>query len=570
MVSPSIEKPGTLVREQPGALESSRAGGSVWSLWLEKDLTVAVCFALAACVIHFLFNGGYGYFRDELYYAACGQHLAWGYVDHAPLVAVIARLSRTLFGDSLRALRFFPALSSGAKILLTGWIVRELGGRRFAQVLAGTAMLLCPIYLTMDNFLSMNAFEPVLWMLCVAIALRIIRTGQQWLWLLFGLVAGIGILNKHSTLLFGFGFFIALLVTRQRRLLQNAWIWTGALIALALFLPNLLWEIENHWPTPEILRNVDQYKNAHVSWLGFIGQQALLIHPLATPMCLAGLWYFLGSREGREYRFLGWTYLFILLQLLIFRGRIYYLAPAYPMFFAAGAVAIESWIEARIRAPLVYPESRSRETLPVNRKESSLNGSERRHSNWNWKKTVILAPLAVGGLVAAPLAIPILPLDAAAAYANFWDVNRVRVEIQPSGKLPQLFADMMGWQQQVDVVARVFHSLPSDDQPKAAILARNYGQAGAIEYFGPSHGLPRPISGHNNYYLWGPQHYTGEVVISVGIPIEKLRPLFNRIELAATIQNEYAIPEENNVPVYICREPKMTLQKAWPRLKFYG
>ena len=444
-----------------------------------------------------------------------------------------------LFGDSLRALRFFPALASGAQILLTGWIVRELGGRRYAQVLAGAAMLLCPIYLTMDNFLSMNAFEPVLWMLCVAIALRIIRTGRRQLWLLFGLVAGIGILNKHSTLLFGFAFFLALLVTRQRRLLQNVWIWAGALISMGLFLPNLLWEIQNHWPTPEILRNVDQYKNAHVSWLGFIGQQALLIHPLATPICLAGLWYFLRSREGREYRFLGWTYLFLLVQLLIFRGRIYYLAPAYPMLFAAGAVAIESWIEHR-------------------------------SSNWNWIKTAILAPLAVGGLIAAPLAMPILPVDTAAAYANFWDVNRVRVEVEPSGKLPQFFADMMGWQQQVEVVAGVFHSLPVADQLRVAILARNYGQAGAIEYFGPSHGLPRPISGHNNYYLWGPQQYTGEVVVAVGIPIEKLQPLFNHIELAATIQNEYAIPEENNVPVFICREPKLTLQRAWPSLKFYG
>ena len=561
MTSPFIEKQGTLVSEQPGALESARTGGSVWSLWLEKDQAVAVCFALTACVVHFLFNGGYGYFRDELYYAACGQHLAWGYVDQAPLVAVVARLSRMLFGDSLRSLRFFPALSSGAKILLTGWIVRELGGRRYAQVLAGTAMLLCPIYLTMDNFLSMNAFEPVLWMLCVAIALRIIRTGQQHLWLLFGLVAGIGILNKHSTLLFGFGFFLALVATRQRRLLQNVWIWAGALIAVALFLPNMLWEIHNHWPTPEILRNVDQYKNAHVSWLGFIGQQALLIHPLATPICLAGLWYFLWSRQGREFRFLGWTYLFLLLQLLIFRGRIYYLAPAYPMLFAAGAVAIESWIETRVRAPLAYPESQG-----GNRRDRTGPQS----ANWNWMKTAILAPLVVGGLVAAPLAIPILPLETAVAYANFWDVNRVRVEIQPSGKLPQFFADMMGWQQQVDVVAGVFQSLPADDQPKAAILTRNYGQAGAIEYFGPSYGLPRPISGHNNYYLWGPQQYTGEVVITVGIPMEKLQPLFQHIELAATIRNDYAIPEENNLPIYICRDPKMTLQKAWPSLKFYG
>jgi Dolichyl-phosphate-mannose-protein mannosyltransferase len=559
MVSPSLEKTGTLARGQSGALESARTRWSAWIQWLEKDQAIAICFALTACVVHFLFNGRYGYFRDELYYAACGQHLAWGYVDHAPLVAVIARLSRMLFGESLRALRFFPALAAGAKILLAGWIVRELGGRRYAQVLAGTAMLLCPIYLTMDNFLSMNAFEPVLWMLCVAIALRIIRTGRQSLWLLFGLVMGVGILNKHSTLLFGFGFFLALLVTRQRRLLQTAWIWAGALIAFALFLPNLLWEIENQWPTPEILRNVDRYKNAHVSWLGFIGQQALLIHPLATPICLAGLWYFLWSREGKEFRFLGWTYLFILLQLLIFRGRIYYLAPAYPMLFAAGAVAIESWIEARVRGPLGASWHKRPDV-----------GIEDRGSNWNWIKAVILTPLAVGGLVAAPLAIPILPLDAAASYANFWDVNRVRVEVEPSGKLPQFFADMMGWQQQVDVVAGVFKSLPASDQPKAAILARNYGQAGAIEYFGPSYGLPRPISGHNNYYLWGPQQYTGEVVITVGIPIESLQPLFNHIELAATIGNEYAIPEENNVPVYICREPKLTLQQAWPTLKFYG
>jgi hypothetical protein len=546
MASPSMEKPGTLVREQPGALAPARAAAFIWSAWLERDQAIAVCFALTACVVHFLFNGRYGYFRDELYYAACGQHLAWGYVDHAPLIAAIARLSRALFGDSLRALRVFPALSSGAKILLTGWIVRELGGHRYAQVLAGTAMLLCPIYLTMDSFLSMNAFEPVLWMLCVAIALRIIRTGQQRLWLVFGLVAGIGILNKHSTLLFGFSIFFGLLVTKQRRLFQNVWIWAGALIAFLIFLPNLLWEIDNHWATPEILQNVDRYKNAHVSWLGFIGQQALLIHPLATPICLAGLWYFLWSREGREYRFLGWSYLFLLFQFLIFRGRIYYLAPVYPMFFAAGAVAIESWIEAL------------------------QNKMEDRGRNWNWIRAAILAPLAVGGLVAAPLAVPILPLDTAAAYANFWDVNRVRVEVEPSGKLPQLFADMIGWQHQVDVVAGVFRSLPADDRTKAAILAKNYGQAGAIEYFGPSYGLPRPISGHNNYYLWGPQHYTGEVVISVGIPIETLQPFFSRIELAGTIQNEYAIPEENNIPIYICREPKMTLQKAWPLLKFYG
>jgi hypothetical protein len=526
-----------VVQEPSGAVRSVWAGSMPGTAWLEKDQTIVVCLALTACFIHFLFNNGYGYFRDELYYAACGQHLAWGYVDQAPLIAVIARLTRAMFGDSLRALRFFPALASGAKIFLTGWIVHELGGRRYAQILAGTAVLVCPIYLTMDNFLSMNAFEPVFWMLCAAISLRIVRTGERRLWLLFGLVAGFGILNKHSTLIFGFAFFLSLLVTRQRRLLRDPWIWTGALIAFAIFLPNLIWEYNNHWPTLEILRNVDRIKNEHVSWLEFIMQQAFLVHPLGAPICLAGLWYFLGSREGGAYHFLGWTYVFLLLEMLILRGRIYYLAPIYPMLFAAGAVVIESWIGDLGR---------------------------------NWIKAAILVPLLLGGLVAAPLALPILPLDAAVAYANFWDVKKVRVEKEPSGKLPQLYADMIGWQQQVQVVAGVFSSLSEKDQSKVAILASNFGEAGAVDYFGAAYGLPHAISGHNNYFLWGPQEYTGEVVIAVGLPMKALTSLFGRIELAATINNEYAIPEENNLPVYICRQPKMTFREAWPRLKFYG
>ena len=530
-------KSGTVAQEEAAALESVRVVGLAGEKWFENELAIVSCFAAAACLVHFLWNGRYGYFRDELYYAACGQHLAWGYVDQAPLIAVIAQLSRNLFGDSLRALRFFPALSSGAKIILTGWIVRELGGRRYAQILAATAMLVCPIYLTMDNFLSMNAFEPLFWMLCVAIALRIVRTGNERLWLLFGLVAGIGILNKHSMLVFGMAFFLALVVTRQRALLRNRWIWLGALISFLIFLPNLSWEIRNHWPTVEILQNVDRIKNAHVTWIEFIAQQAFLVHPIAAPICLAGLWFFLLSRKGGTLRFLGWTYCFLLAEFLIVRGRIYYLAPIYPMLFAAGAIVIEGWI----------PD----------------------HAG-HWIKTAILAPLVVGGLIAAPLALPILPLDAAAAYAKFWDVDRVQVEREPSGKLPQMYADMMGWPQQAETVAGVFHSLSPDEQSRAAILAKNYGQAGAIDYFGSAHGLPHAISGHNNYFLWGPQQYTGDIIIAVGMPLETLKPMFGEIQLAATINYEYAIPEENNLPVYVCRKPKLTLQQAWPNLKFYG
>jgi len=181
-----------------------------------------------------------------------------------------------------------------------------------------------------------------------------------------------------------------------------------------------------------------------------------------------------------------------------------------------------------------------------------------------------LVPLIAGGIIAAPLALPILPVDGAVAYAHYWDVESIRVEKEPSGKLPQLYADMMGWPQQAEVVGSVFRSLTSEEQSKVAILTKNYGQAGAIDYFGSAYGLPHALSGHNNYYLWGPQQYSGEVVITVGMPIEELKPLFGQVGLAGTINNEYAIPEENNLPVYVCRHPKMTLKEAWPRLKFYG
>ena len=494
-------------------------------------------FAAGAFFLHLLTANRYGYFRDELYYAACGQHLAWGYVDHAPLIAVICWFARRLMGDSLYALRLFPALSAAAKVLLTAWMVRELGGRRFAQFLAAVVIFFCPIYLTMDSFLSMNSFEPLFWMGCVAVAMRIVNGGSPRLWLLFGAIAGVGILNKHSTLFFGLAFFLGLLFTSGTRYLRNVWIWLGALIAFLIFLPNLLWEIAHQFPTIEVLQNAARFKNAPVSWYGFIAEQALLVHPLAFSVVLAGLWFFFKSNEGRSYRFLGWTYVLLLAEMLILKGRIYYVAPIYPMLFAAGAV----WIERRIE-----------------------------QHDWNWARQAILIPLAVGGIVAAPLALPILPVDAAAAYSNFWDIHKVRVENYDSGRLPQFFADMFGWPNQVKVVASVYRGLSLEDRAHVAILAANYGEAGAIDYFGPSYGLPRAISPHNNYYLWGPGDSSNNVIIAVGMDQHKLQLLFADVQKAARISDSYAIPEEDDLPVYICRTPRLPLSRVWHSLKFFG
>jgi 4-amino-4-deoxy-L-arabinose transferase-like glycosyltransferase len=502
-----------------------------------STVALIATFSVAAFALHLLTANRYGYFRDELYYAACGQHLAWGYVDHAPLIAAIFWFARRLLGDSLFALRFFPALSAAAKMLLAAWMVRELGGRRFAQVLAAVVIFFCPIYLTMDSFLSMNSFEPLFWMGCVAVAMRIVNGASPRLWLLFGAIAGVGILNKHSTLFFSLAFFLGLLLASGTRYLRNPWIWLGALVAFLFFLPNLLWEIRHHFATIEVLQNAARFKNAPVSWYGFIAEQALLVHPLAFPVVLAGLWFFFRSKEGHAYRFLGWTYVLFVLQMLILKGRIYYVAPIYPMLFAAGAV----WIEGRIE-----------------------------ERGWEWARQAILVPLTIGGVVAAPLAVPVLPVEAAAAYSNFWDIHKVRVENYDSGLLPQFFADMFGWSNQVKTVASVYRGLPAADRAHCTILAANYGEAGAIDYFGPSYGLPRAISPHNNYYFWGPGETSGNVVIAVGMDLHKLSLLFGDVQQAATIEDPYAVPDENNLPVYVCRNPRIPLSQAWPWLKFFG
>jgi dolichyl-phosphate-mannose-protein mannosyltransferase len=491
-------------------------------------------YALAAfaLILHLAFNGGYGFFRDELYYAACGQRLAWGYVDHAPLAPFLARLSRVLLGDSLRALRFLPALSSPAKVLLVGWMAREMGGRRTAQFLAALAVLLAPIYLTFDNFFSMNAFEPVFWMASAAIVLRILNGGDRRLWLLFGVVAGLGLQNKHSMLFFGSGLALGLLLTPARREFARIWIWLGAAIAFLIFLPNLLWEIHNGWPTLALLHAVIGKKYSTVSPLEFILQQALLTDPLAAPIWLAGLWFLLRDRVGKRYSLLAWAYLTVLAEMIYLHGKIYYLAPAYIMLFAAGAV----WLELRL--------------IP---------------RTGRWLVPAIATPLVIAAAIALPLAMPVLPVNAAVKYCRFWNVQAVHVENIPLGDLPQLFGDMYGWPEQAAAVAGVYNALPALDRAQAAVLAKNYGEAAAIDHFGPKLGLPLAISGHNQYGFWGPRGYSGNVVVAIGFTESFLRQSFGEVQLAAVVSPPHAMPEESNLPIFICRQPKATLQQMWPR-----
>lgn len=491
--------------------------------------------ALARLIIQFAGITHYGFFRDELYYMACGEHLAWGYVDQPPLVAFVAWLARLAFGDSIVSIRLLPALAGVAVVFLTGLFARELGGGRFAQFLAATAMLFAPAFLAFHSFLSMNAFEPLFWLLCSWIAVRIVRGASPRLWLLFGAVAGIGLENKHTMLVFGFALAAGLLLSAEHRLFRSKWIWTGGLVAVALFLPNLIWEARNGWPQIEVVRNAQLFKNVHIGPLRFLGEQVLFLHPIALPIWVGGLVWLFGAREGKRYRFLGWAYVITVAIFVIFGGKSYYPLPAYPLLMAAGGVAFESFAGAR----------------------------ERR-----WLRVAFPALLVVGGLITVPFGVPLLPVEMFLRYSQGIPLERMaKTERDSAVALPQLYADMFGWENMAATIGRVYHSVPESEQAECAILAGNYGEAGAIDYYGRKLGLPKAISGHNSYFYWGPRNYTGGCVVIFGERADEFKNFFEDARRVATISDPHAMLVEQGVSVYVCHKPRAPLSVLWPRFK---
>jgi len=510
--------------------------GSLQRRVFQSDTAVLIYLSLITLIIHCIFSGQYGYFRDEFYYLACGEHLDWGYVDHPPFIALAAFLTRRLLGDSLLALRFVPALAEALVVLLTGLMARELGGGRFTQVLAALSVMVAGDLLALGHIFSMNAFDHLFWALCLYVVILILKYDRPRLWLLFGLLAGVGLMNKYSIGFLGLGLVVGLILTPARKYLRSGWLWLGSGLALLIFLPHVLWEIRTSFPTLEFIRNATLYKIAPLSPVGFILETILGMNPLTLPIWLAGLWFYFIAREGKSYRLLGWIYVSVLILFLSTKAKTYYFAPAFPMLWAAGALVIEGLI---------------------------------RRCAVQWLKPVLVGALVVGGMVLAPFAMPVLPVEMFIRYSNWMGFKPPSGETHRTGKLPQFFADMHGWKEMVAVVAEVYESLPPEERAKCAIYASNYGQAGAIDLFGKKYGLPKAICGLNSYYLWGPRDYTGEILISVGDSVEDNLKAYNEVTTAATITNEYVMPYENNIPVNICRKPKAPLKELWPMTKVF-
>ena len=492
--------------------------------------------ALGYFALHLLTSTRYGYFRDALYYLACSEHLAFGYVDQPPLIALLGWFTRHTVGTSLPALLFWPALAGASRIVLTAAFARELGARRFGTVFAAALAATPGVWWVIDHQFAMNAFEPLLWGGLAYVVLRLIKTGNPKLSLVFGAIAGVGLLTKYSIVFFAAALILGVLLTRQRQLIFTPWIVAGGAIAFLIFLPNLIWNIQNGWPFLELMRNIRASgKDVVLSPDMYLVQQILMMNPVSFPFWIGGLFFLLFSRDAKNYRALGWTFVITIALFLITRGKDYYSAPVYVIVLAAGATGTERLLERFPRQLLL--------------------------------RTACFVWLMLGVLPLLPLVLPVLPIDTFLRYQSRLPFEVPKTETSFVGEaLPQYYADEFPWPGLVAEVARVYQSLTPDEQRRVAIYGTNYGQAAAVDFFGPQYGLPKAISGHQNYFLWGPRHYTGDIVILMGEEESEAREHFESVTVAATLNNPYAYRYENR-PVLLCRGLKWNLQSEWHRVK---
>jgi hypothetical protein len=499
-----------------------------------RGLTPVLCVALVRVVLYLVAAPHYGYFRDELYYLACGEHPAWGYMDQPPLIAWIAWLLEHTIGTSLYAIRLLPMLADVGAIFVSGMLARKLGGGRWAIFLSALAVLVTPIDLAFSHLFTMNAFDPLLWTLLAWLIVDLVQTGNQRRWIWIGALVGVTLLNKYGVLFFLVGLLGGVVASPLRGDLVRPRFWIGVALAALIALPNFLWQMHWNFPFLQLIKSVRASgRDVMLPPLPYLAQQAQMIGFVPALLVILAGWFLISS-HGRRYAVLGWGFLSVLGLMLWLKGKFYYVAPIYSVMFASGAVGFEQL-------------------------------TQRRWLQW-FRPAYASVMLLVGALI-TPTALPLLPIQQYIAYTKNLGLEQQKFENQPQSQLPQLYADMVGWEERVKTVAGYFHSLPLEEQKVTAIGAPNYGQAGAIDLFGPKYGLPKSISASNNYWIWGPRQYTGQSIILM----DENSPE-NYVEHCASFHliahpgDPYSRPDEN-FPIYHCRGLTPNPQSLWPKLK---
>jgi hypothetical protein len=479
----------------------------------------------------------YGYHRDELYFLEASRHMAWGYVDQPPLSIAFVWLSRVLLGASLVGLRLFPALAMGVAVVLTGLMARELGGGRFAQGLASVSLAVCP-FLIAGHFAGPTVYDLAFWALTLWLVIRLLHGAPPRQWLLVGVVVGVGLLNKETMLFLLFGLAVGLLANRQWRVFAGPWVWAGLALALLIWSPVLVWEARHGWPTLQMWGSLrSEHSGLGVS-LKYPFIEIILPGVWALALWTAGLWALLREPRWRPYRCLAIAFLVLFGLFWVFVGdRPYYVGPLFTVLLAAGAVVAADVVAGARR---FYSAK-----------------APRRRLVWRSQRAALSFVLVFAAIL-LPLSLPILP-------------PRVLATV-PLQKLNYNLGEEIGWPDLVTKVAHAYYALPPSERRVAVLVTGNYGEAGAIDRYGPALGLPQAYSGHNSYWWWGPPRPSLGTAIFVGFWSEAyLKSMFGSVTLVAHIHDRPGVSnDEWGAQVWLCRGQKRPWPQLWPQFKHYG
>ena len=504
-----------------------------------NDVFLILAFAAAALAFHLAVNafGGYGIFRDEYYYVACSKRLAAGYVDQPPLAMFLMAAGRALFGASQFAIRILPALAHAATIVLGGLIARRLGGRRTAVTLACVALSLTPIIIGHTNIFQMNAFAHLLWAAAVYLVVLIVEKSRPRLWVLLGVVMGLGLLNKLDFLWFGAGLAAGLVLTDLRKHLRTPWPCAAAGVALLIFSPFIMWNITHDFAHIEFIRNATAGKYSGLTRLGFLAGQVGEMNPLNMLLWVPGLLFLFFNREGRRFRVLGIIYVTALTILLANpHSKSEYLAPAYTMLFAAGGVAVERWAGRGKRG---------------------------------WAAPALTTLSVLSSLLILPFAVPVLPVESFIKYSAALGIKPSTAETKKLSDLPQFYADMFGWEGLAKDVSAVYLSLPESQRHSTVVFAMNYGEAASLDYYAAKYPLPRVISTHNSFWFWGyPKEGLRTVIVLRGKE-EDHRKSCDEVTLAGVHTCRYCMPYENDMSIFVCRGLRVPMAVIWTSQKTF-
>lgn len=505
--------------------------------WYSKVPWLLAALCLVRVLLPLFEHPAYGVFRDEFYYVACAEHPAFGYVDHPPLSIWFLWLVRHTLGESVWAMRLPSLLACVGSIIFTWLLAAEMGAGRWGRSFAATLVMLTPYFLATGGFFSMNSMEVMLWTAAAWLLTRILARDHDLTWIWLGAVLGLAAMNKLGTGIFGIAIAVGVLCTQARRWYATPWPWFGAALAAIIVLPHAIWQFAYDWPFLEFLRNAQTQKVSALGPLQYAASIALIMNPFTFPLWVGGIIALFASDRLKRFRPLGIAFVLVVIAFGALGGKAYYALPVFPIALAGAACGLETWIKSK--------------------------------PGMRWPTVAAALSIIVTGIALIPMSLPVLAPDAFARYAAKLGFAPPQAEKMTLGALPQHFADRFGWREKAEAVGRACAKLSEQDRQKAYIITRNYGEAGALQYYSKEFNLPPVICAHNSYWMWGYEEANGDCMIAFGFTVKDMQAAFESVEEIDRVKTDYSMPYESDLGILVCRKLKAGISEVWDSAKLF-